>query len=332
MIDCDRLEWIALTKEEPVDPARRIIDAHHHLWDREDQLRYLLDELVSDTRASHNVTDTVFVTCHTSYREEGPEHLRPVGETEFVASLGRAAGGWRTPVAGIVGFADMTLGDALDEVLHAHEVAGSGRFRGIRHGTLWDADPRVFRNQNDPPGLLNDPSFRRGAARLGHHGYSYDALVFHTQLQELADFARAVQGTTIVVDHLGYPLGVGPYTDREVVRSAWRRGMMAVSASPNTVVKLGGIGMDFLFGTGWSSRARPADSDLVADWWGDDIRWCIDTFGPGRCLFESNYPVDRNSLSYTVLWNGFQKIAAAYSDHEQDELFSGTAARVYRIT
>jgi predicted TIM-barrel fold metal-dependent hydrolase len=331
-LEYDRVDWIALTREEAVDAERRIIDAHHHLWDRPNTARYLLDELVSDTRASHNVTDTVFVECRTGYREEGPEAMRPVGEIELISGLAQISDHRATRIAAIVGYADMTRGDRVEEVLHAHEAAGGGRFRGVRHATLWDAALDVLWGLNNVPGLLRDEGFRRGVARLGHEGYSFDALVFHPQLRELADLARATDGTTIVVEHLGYPLGVGPYADRDAVRSEWRTGLTALATCANTVLKLGGIGMDFVFGTGWSAGARPPASDEVVERWGDDVRWCIDTFGPSRCMFESNYPVDRNSLGYTVLWNSFQKMATSYSEAEQHALFAGTAARVYRIT
>ena len=327
-----RTQWLALTREEPVDPHRRIVDAHHHLNPAEDH-RYLLDDLISDTRAGHNVTHTVYVETMANYRTAGPEALRPVGETEFAAAQARESESLATRVAAIVPFADLTLGDALDEVLEAHEIAGGGRFRGIRHPAAWDASPEVPAGyMSPPPGLMADDEFRRGVARLGGKGYSFDAWIYHPQLPELAKLAEAAAGTPIILNHLGVPLNVGPYADRETVRPEWRTGMRQLAACPNAVVKLGGIGMDsYLFRTGWSAWDRPPTSDDVVGWWGDDIRWCIDTFGPSRCMFESNYPVDRDAVGYTVTWNAFQKIAAGYTDDEQDDLFSGTAARLYRI-
>jgi L-fuconolactonase len=332
MTEPDRLEWVTLTKEEPVDPVRQIVDAHHHLHGWENN-SYLVDDLISDTRSGHNVTRTVCCETSASYREDGPVPLRPVGETEFFAAQARESDGRATRIAAIVAFADLTLGDGLDEVLEAHEIAGGGRFRGIRHPTAWTASPEVPAGYKDPPpDLMGDEGFRRGVARLGERGYSFDAWVYHPQLPELAKLAGAVEGTTIVLNHLGVPLNVGPYADRDAVRTQWRGGMSQLAACPNATVKLGGIGMDtYLFRTGWSARARPPGSDEVVAWWGDDIRWCIDVFGPSRCMFESNYPVDRDAIGYTVIWNAFQKIAAAYSDTEQDDLFAGTAARVYRI-
>jgi L-fuconolactonase len=327
-----RAEWLALTREEPVDPHRRIVDAHHHLNPAQDH-RYLVDDLISDTRAGHNVTHTVYVETLASYRPDGPEELRPVGETEFAAAQARESDGRPTRIGAIVPYADLTLGDALDEVLDTHATAGGGRFRGIRHPLAWDASPEVPAGyMSPPPRLMADDRFRRGVARLGEQGYSFDAWIYHPQLPELAELAAAAESTTIVLNHLGVPLNVGPYASREAVRPDWRSGMLQLATCPNAVVKLGGIGMDsYLFRTGWSSWDRPPGSDDVVGWWGDDIRWCIDTFGPSRCMFESNYPVDRDAVGYTVTWNAFQKIAASYSDAEQDDLFSGTAARVYRI-
>jgi L-fuconolactonase len=328
----DRQEWPGLTKEAPLDPERRIIDAHHHLWDLGGVSKYLAEDLLRDTRSGHNVTETVYVECHSFYRKTGPKPLLPVGETEFVVEQALASEGRGTQVAaGIVAFADLRLGEAVEEVLTAHEAAGEGRFRGIRQGATWDADLRVRLGSRTSPELLAEEGFRRGVACLGHHGYSFDAWLYHPQLAQLPDLARTCGKTTIVLNHMGGPLGVGPYRNRDEVRSHWRAGMAMVAACPNVFVKLGGIGMDYKFGTGWSDRDRPPGSDEVARWWGEDIRWCLDTFGPDRCLFASNYPVDRQSMSYSVLWNAFKKMVAGYTPEEQDAVFAGTAGRVYRI-
>jgi L-fuconolactonase len=292
--------------------------------------RYLFGDLLADRGTHHNVTDTVFIQCDVRYYPDGPEALRPVGETEWVATEARLFSDSKARLSGIVAFADLTLGDAVGEVLQAHETAGAGWFRGIRYGVyscagipLGDDPPR--------PGLLSETGFRRGLARLGEMGYTFDAFVLHPQLPELADAARSVGGTEIVLDHLGGPLGVGPFSDRAEVRKVWRSGMAQVASCPNVVLKLGGIGMTLL-NPHWAARQEKPDSGEIAAYWSDDIRWCIDNFGPHRCMFESNFPVDRLSVGYNALWNAFQTIAAAYSADEQDALFAGTAARVYRIT
>lgn len=327
-------EWITLTTEEPVDPRRRIVDAHHHLYDRGAD-HYLLADLLADTGSGHNVTHTVVVEGKYGYRTEGPDALRPVGETEFFATQAAASDTAETQVAAIVSFADLTLGDGVQEVLDAHAAAGAGRLRGIRHASGWDEDPDVPVSHHEPrrQGLLADPRFVNGVRRLGLNGYSFDAWLYHPQLPELADLARAADSTVVVVNHLGGPLRVGRYADRSAVRVVWRQGLSLLADCPNVTLKLGGVGQDrSLFRTGWSAQERPPTSDQVVQWWQDDIRWCIDTFGPSRCMFESNYPVDRQSVGYTVLWNAFQNIASVYTDDEQDSLFWRTAAEVYALT
>ena len=318
--------------EAVLDPDLPICDAHHHLWDRPGD-RYVLEDLRADTGAGHRVETTVFVECMAGYLDDGPPQLRPVGETHFVVEQAEESA--RTPgaeIAGIVGFADLDLGAAVAEVLEAHVDAGRGRFRGIRHASSWDPSPDVRRaHTRPPPGLLGRPSFRAGFAELGRLGLSFDAWLYHPQLGELVDLARAHPDVTIVLDHLGAPLGVGPYAGRrDEVLADWRSSMAEVAGCPNVVLKLGGIGMP-LYGFDWHQRAEPPRSEELAAAWRDPIRWCIERFGPDRCMFESNFPVDRVSCSYTVLWNAFQLIAADLSPSERDSLFRGTAEAAYRL-
>jgi L-fuconolactonase len=325
-------QWLARNTEQPVDPGQRICDPHHHLWDHPAD-RYRLAELRADTGAGHRVERTVFVECTSAYRDDGPEAMRPVGETEFVAA--QAAGSAATPgaqIAGIVGFADLTLGDAVSDVLDAHVEAGDGRFRGVRHASAFDPSPDIrVSHTKPPPGLLGDPSFRSGFAALGRAGLSFDAWLYHPQLTELAELCRAHPDVPVILDHLGGPLGIGPYAERrEAVLASWREGLAEVAACANVWLKVGGIGMP-IFGGGWHKQAQPPSSHELAAAWGDDIRWCIELFGPDRCMFESNFPVDRRSCSYTTLWNAFQHIAASYSPTERAALFHDTAVRAYRL-
>nr|MCS5687833.1 amidohydrolase family protein [Acidimicrobiales bacterium] len=208
----DKTTWLAATIEEPVDSLEEIVDPHHHLWDFPTGT-YLLPELHQDTGAGHNVTQTVFVECGAGYRDQGPEHLRPVGEIEFVrgqAELSAEQEG--AEIAAIVGFADLTRGEAVEEVLEAQQVAGGGRFRGIRHANAWDASDQIRESHTKPPaGLLGHSNFRAGFAKLGEMGFSFDAWMFHPQVKELVDLAASVPETPIVLDHLGGPLGIGPY-------------------------------------------------------------------------------------------------------------------------
>lgn len=331
-----RFDWLAQRAEEPVDPDRVIVDPHHHLWDNRGGT-YQAAELLADTRGGHNVTHTVFVECRSKYDREAEAHLQPVGETRYVAAqaaeterLGQGA----TRIAGIVSFADMMLGDAVEEVLAAHDEAGNGLFRGIRHAVSADPHPDVPDGHMDPfDRMQTTPEFHAGVAKLGDMGFSYDAWQYHPQLDQLLGLARAVPQTTIILDHLGGPAGIGPYggAGHESAMADWRASMTEVATCDNVVLKVGGIGMDNYYGTGFGQWPEPPSSDDVVEVWSDRVRFCIDTFGPHRCMLESNFPVDRQTLTYTVLWNALQKMVADYSEDEQEQLFSGTATRVYRL-
>jgi len=330
----DKTTWLAATIEEPVDSLEEIVDPHHHLWDFPTGT-YLLPELHLDTGAGHNVTQTVFVECGAGYRDQGPEHLRPVGEIEFVrgqAELSAEQDG--AEIAAIVGFADLTRGEAVEEVLEAQQAAGGGRFRGIRHANAWDASDQIRESHTKPPaGLLGHSNFRAGFAKLGEMGFSFDAWMFHPQVEELVDLAASVPETPIVLDHLGGPLGIGPYAGiRDEVRATLRPALEALAQHEQVVVKVGGIGMS-IYGVGLNRFPEAPTSEQVAELWSEDIRHCVDTFGPERCMFESNFPVDRQGCSYTVLFNAFQRVAeeAGWSSLERAELFSGTARRFYRL-
>ncbi len=329
-------DWLARTVEEIIEPELEICDPHHHLWSEPTMKyqRYDTEELRADTRAGHNVTQTVFIDCAANYRTDGPERFRPVGETEYVA--GRAAeldGSPGAKIAAIVSFADLTLGEAVEEVLDAHIAAAGGRFRGIRHAGGWDASSEVPNSHTDPPqDLYAQPAFRSGLATLTQMGLSFEAWQYHTQLGAVADLARAVPQASIILNHLGAPLGIGPYAGRRAeVLAAWRPKMEALAALPNVVLKVGGIGMA-RYGMGFEKAERPPTSDELLAVWGDELRWCIDLFGPHRAMFESNYPVDGESVSYAVLWNAFKKVSSGYTEAERADLFRGTARRVYRIS
>jgi L-fuconolactonase len=334
MMKTDKAAWLAATIEDPIDAGEEIVDPHHHLWDFPTGT-YLLPELHVDTGAGHNVAQTVFVECGAGYHEDGPEHLRPVGETSFV--LGQALESEKTEgsvIAGIVSFANLSLGGGVEEVLSAHDEAGDGRFRGIRHATSWDASSDIHEAHTRPPqGLMADAEFRAGFAKLGEMGFSFDAWLYHAQVTDLVDLVAAVPDTPVVLDHLGGPLGIGPYVgQRDAVREVLRPALSALAEHEQVVVKVGGIGMS-LYGVGLNRLPAAPSSSHVAEVWSEDIRWCIETFGANRCMFESNFPVDRQGCSYTVLWNAFQRISdeAGYSASERADLFAGTARRFYRL-
>lgn len=320
--------------EEILEPQLPIVDPHHHLWDHP-QSRYLLDELLADTGSGHDVTATVFVECMSMYRADGPDAMKPVGETEFVNGVAAMSASGRygatRVAAAIVGFADLTLGERVGAVLDAH-LAASPRFRGIRHAAGWDASDEVRNSHTKPPrGLFLESGFRRGFAELGPRGLSFEAWLYHPQLADLVDLAKAFPETTIVLDHFGGPLGIGPYAGKRAeIFQSWKSAIRSVADCPNVVAKLGGLVMP-LNGFGLHKRAAPVTSSELADLTREWYLHTIDVFGPARCMFESNFPVDKVSCSYRVLWNSFKRIAAAFSPAEKAAMFSGTATRVYRL-
>lgn len=332
----DHKAWLALTREDPIDPDLPIIDPHHHFWDYPTS-RYLLEELLEDTGSGHTIAHTVFVECLSMYRPDGPVALRPVGETEFVrdvtAAKGAVPGGPTQVAGGIVGFADLTLGEAVAPILEAHIEAGDGRFRGVRHAVAWHPDETIHNAHTHPPEkLLLDPDFRRGFALLRKYDLSFDAWLYHPQLMELVDLARAFPDTVIILDHAGTPLGLGPYAGRQAaVFQSWRRGIDAVAACENVVVKLGGLGMK-VCGFGWYKQEKPPTSKALAEATAPYYHYCIERFGAERCMFESNFPVDKPSYSYGVLWNAFKRMASGFTPTERNALFHDTAARVYGLT
>jgi len=335
-----RPDWLARRTEAALDPDLPIIDPHHHLWDRP-RTRYLIDELAADIGApdqgGHNVLATVFVQCGAMYRAHGPEELKPVGETEFVAGQGAMAdSGLYGPArcnAGIVCHIDLTLGDDVARVINAHLALAGGRLRGVRHATAHDPSPDVRTSSANPPaGLLADARFRRGFAQLARHDLSFDAWLYHPQIGELAALSRAFPDTKIVLDHCGGPLGVGPYAARrEEVFASWRASIRNIAQAPNVVVKLGGLGMA-ISGYDFHLKEDPPVSQTLADAWRPWFETCIEAFGADRCMFESNFPVDKGSCSYNVLWNAFKRVASGASVAERAALFHDTAARIYRIT
>jgi predicted TIM-barrel fold metal-dependent hydrolase len=330
-----RPDWLALRKEEVLDLQRPIVDPHHHLWDRRGQ-RYLVEEMVDDIASGHNIIATVYVEARSMYRASGPEAFRPVGEVEFangVAAMSASGGyGPAAICAGIVGHANLLLGDGARAVLEAEMIAGNGRFRGIRHSAAWDADADVAgMYATRPKGLLLDPTFRKGFACLAPLGLSFDAWLFHPQIGELTDLARAFPDTKIVLDHCGGLLGIGSYANRrEEIFASWKASIQEIAKCPNVVVKLGGLAMRLL-GYDFHERAMPPSSEEAAAAWRPYIETCIEAFGPERGMFESNFPPDKGQCSYQVIFNAFKRIAAQYSEAEKTALFSKTATDFYKL-
>jgi L-fuconolactonase len=320
-----------------LDPDLPIVDPHHHFYSRNhwsaDHSPYLIDEIASDMASGHNVCATVYVECGEPWRNDGPAHLRPVEEVEFVSDQLRKARGVHHPgiCAGIVARVDLTLGDLVDEAIDALEEASEGRLRGIRSPTTWDPDPEVLSGGRRfaPKGLMAEARFRDGVSRLARRGLVYDAWQFYPQLTELADLARAVPDATVVAGHCGGLLGKQVYASPENY-SNWKAQILELAKCPNVTMKLGGLANDR---TGFGFQARNGDvpaAELIATW-SPYIMTCIEAFGADRCMFESNFPVDRSATDYRTLWNVFKAIVAQASLDEKQLLFAGCAQRVYNL-
>jgi predicted TIM-barrel fold metal-dependent hydrolase len=324
--------WLDRVIEPILDPDLPIIDPHHHLWVRNDNT-YLLNELLSDLNAGHKITATVFEECHSMYRPDGPSDEASLGETEFVtgfAAMGASGSfGPSRFCARMVGNVNLLLGDAAGPLLERHIQVSGGRFAGIRHSTAWDASDKIHKVVPTPQ-MLADPRFRAGYAHLDRLGLAFDAWVYHPQLREVADLAAAFPNTTIVLNHVGSPILGGPYaTDRGQVFTDWKAGMAELAKQPNVTVKLGALPIR-LPGSS-ANRDMPPTSEETAEAWRPWMETSIELFGAGRCMFESNFPVQKRWSSYAVTWNAFKRLAGTASPAEKADLFAGTAARVYRV-
>ena len=331
-----RKDWLARRREEALEPDLPIVDPHHHLIDRPESGTYLLPDLLEDIGSGHNIVATVYLEWLSMYRASGPDDMRPVGEIEFangVAAMS-ASGGYGTArvCAGIVGHADLALGGRVAGVLEAMIAAGGGRFRGIRFIAASDPDQGQWGGTaGRPQGLLLDPRVREGFARLAPLGLSFDAWLYHPQLADLVDLARAFPATPIVLNHVGGPIGLGHYKGkRDAVFADWSARIGELAACPNVHVKLGGLGMR-MFGFDVHEGELPPSSEQLATAWRPYVETCIEAFGPGRAMFESNFPVDKGSYGYGVFWNACKRLVQGASAAEKADLFRGTASRVYRL-
>lgn len=325
-----RPEWLVLHEEPVLEPALPIIDAHHHLW-QTPEFRYARADLQADLAGGHAVRATVFVECLSQYRADGPAALRPVGETEYVVEHCQPGQGGSELCAGIVGWADLRLGDAVRPVLEQHIAAGRGRFRGVRSRPTWHADPAIHAPAAGDAQVLLQPQVRQAVRVLGDMGLTLDVWVYHTQLEEVAQLAAACPQTTLVLNHCGGPLGIGAHAgQRAAVLRDWQARIQALAAHRNIVVKLGGLAMPRC-GFGWHEAVRPVGSEALAQAWAPYIEHCIAAFGVERCMFESNFPMDKTGCSYRTLWNAFKRLAGGCSASEKAALFEATAARVYRL-
>src|SRR5262249_7164053 len=320
---------------EPIEPGLPIIDPHHHVRDRVGS-RYLFAHFLEDLAScGHDIRATVVIESGDMHRADGPPALRCVGETEFLNGVAAmfASGKYGSTLgcAGIVGCPDLKLGDRVRPVIEACIAAGGGRFCGVRNLIAWHAAPELRRARTGPPDLMEDAAFRRGLACVQAYDLSFDAYVYCPQLPQLIDLARAVPGVRIIVDHTGGPVGVGPYAGkRDEVFASWEQHIRALAGCPNVFIKLGGLDLPVM-GFGFNGREPPASSHELAEAWRPYFATCIEAFGARRCMFESDFPPDKEVCSYRVIWNTFKRVAVGCSGDEKTALFFGTAAEAYKL-
>ena len=326
--------WLELTQEDVLDPDLPICDPHHHLWDKPGD-RYMIDEISRDVGSGHNIVQTVFVEVDSMYRSSGPEEMRPIGESEWVRGIGAQSDSGlygRTKVAtGIVGYANLNLGASVEPVLEAMESVSSGRFRSVRHTCSWDEYEPLRSHRSGWPGMMAETKFREGLSKLIDRGHSFDALVYHPQLSELTELVDAFPNGVFVLNHIGRPLGVGPYQGhRDKVYEVWKKDMAKLAERSNVLVKVGGLG-NRVSGFGWDTQPEPPNSQELVEKTSPYYLYTIEVFGPERCMFESNFPVDKNSYSYKTIWNSFKRMTQGFSSTEKTWLFHDTAAKAYRL-
>jgi|TARA_B100000745_G_scaffold12034_1_gene9047 predicted TIM-barrel fold metal-dependent hydrolase len=333
-------DWLDLTIEETLEPDLPICDPHHHFWDhrleRIPYQEYLLPQLVEDITSGHNVTSTVFIEARSMYRQNAPDHMKPIGEVEFVQGLAAASAsgiyGDSRAAAAIVGHANLNLGSKVREVLEALKEASPKRFRGIRHSVTWDPHPEIENTAlHKNEGQMLTKNFQDGAKVLADMGLTFEAWMYSHQLGELVDLAKTVPDLKIILNHVGGLVLDGPYESiREEVLANWRDRIKELSECPNVVVKLGGIGMPRT-GFDWHLRQEPIGSEELASQMGPLLNYCIEQFGPERGMFESNFPVDKVSYSYNILYNAFKIFSKDYSPAERALMFRDNAIDIYSV-
>ena len=331
-------DWLALVKEEIIDPELPIIDPHHHLWNGDNQLAgsfpYLIEHLSEDTNSGHNIVGTIFMECAQGYYQEGEDKYKPIGETEYVMKIIKDAKKTSNSanIIGIISFADLMLGSKVKDILNQHILIGEGLFKGIRHAAGWDQSNEIHNSHSNPiKNIYYDPSFRKGAEELIKLNLTFDAWHYHNQISDLSIFAKDYPELTIIHDHFGGPLGVGPYQGKkQEIFKKWKDDISQLSENKNVHSKLGGLAMPV---NGWNfhKQDKPATSDQIIEMHYDYYLHTIECFGVDRCMFESNFPVDRRSISYHVLWNAFKKMVSNYSNEDKNKLFFQNAKDIYGL-
>jgi L-fuconolactonase len=324
-----RPQWLARqAPEAALEPDLPIIDTHFHFLDLPG-FRYMgADWEAEHASCGHRIVGSVYAEAQTGYRSEGPEALKPVGEVELVVRESRGRPGM---AMGIVGHADLLLGDAVTETLAAQVEAGEGRFKGIRYALASDPDPAIAVHHRPPADWSTDARIHAGLRVLQRMDLSFDSWAFFHQQDRIAALAREHADLNIVALHCGGLLGYGPYAGKaDEVFQAWRANMTQLAACPNVNVKLGGT-FGRLAAYDYLNTEVPEPSTALAAAARPYLLTLIDLFGPGRCMFESNYPVDTVFSGYGVLWNTYKRVTADFTENEKIAMYGGTARRVYRL-
>lgn len=320
--------------KEIVEPALSIIDAHHHLFDRPNR-RYLLDEFRSDATSGHDVIASVYVETRAMVRVTGPEALRPIGEIEFANGEAARSAADQSGVqacAGIVGFADLTLGRSVAPLLDRALESAPERFKGVRQVTIDHHTETPFALMTTRPvsGILDHPRFAEGFSQLAPRGLSFDAAVFHHQMPRLARLADAFPDTTIILNHIGHAVAMAEDGESpQSVFPSWKANLRALSSRQNVICKISGLGMAL-----WGFPHRAEDSPhhgALAATWRPYVETAIEAFGVERCMMASNYPMDSFSCDYVTLWNALKTSVSGASDDEKRQLFAETARDTYRL-
>jgi len=321
--------WLARGAEMPLAPQLDIVDSHIHLWDFSNP-PYYADDYAADA-ISAGVSASVYVDCTMAYRENGPVELEPVGEVEFACAQGESS--HAGVAAAIVGWADLRLGDAAGPVLDALIAAGGGRLRGVRCRANYDPDPVAgYGAIGASADLMQREDFRRGVAQVQARGLVLDLYAFHTQLREVADLARAFPDLPIVLNQMGGPLGAGPYARmREQVFAEWSAGVCEAAQCPNIWLKIGGFAISRLAIVDARGLDRPPGSIELAETCRPWVEHCLAQFGAGRCLFGSNFPVDKVAMPLLTLVNAMKRLTAHLPLALQQQFFAGNARQIYRI-
>jgi L-fuconolactonase len=333
-------DWLNQTIEETIEPDLPICDPHHHFWDyrfeRIPYQRYLLDELINDTSSGHNITSTVFVEARSMYNLSSSDNFKTINEVEFVNGLSAASAsglyGKTKAATSIVGHANLNLGKKVEPVLEALIAASPSRFKGVRHTITWDNNPEI---ENNPmyksSEQMSSSSFLEGAQVVSKLGLTFESWMYFHQLPQLLNLAKTVPDLPIIINHVGGLIQIGPYSNqRQEVITIWKKNITELAKCPNVVIKLGGLGMP-VTGHDWHLRNIPVGSIELANDMAPYLDFCIDKFGPSRGMFESNFPVDKVSFSYNILYNAFKIYSKNYSQSERASLFHNTAAKIYSI-